>query len=74
MFNQGFGDLIASCKPTALGREPKVRSHVALALGLLSQARLTHTMHFYHELLVGFKSTHLSLVFDKECIGSNGLG
>ena len=24
-----------------------MRSHVALALGLLSQARLTHTMHFY---------------------------
>ena len=24
-----------------------MRSHVALALGLLSQARLTYTMHFY---------------------------
>ena len=31
----------------ALDREPKVRSHVALVLGLLLQARLIHPMHLY---------------------------
>lgn len=42
-----FGKLVFSVLEAALDREPKVRSHVALVLGLLLQARLIHPMHFY---------------------------
>ena len=42
-----FGNLVFSVLEAALDREPKVRSHVPLVLGLLLRARLIHPMHFY---------------------------
>lgn len=41
------GNLVFSVLEAALDREPKVRAHVALVLGLLLQARLIHPIHFY---------------------------
>ncbi|TXG64451.1 hypothetical protein EZV62_011445 [Acer yangbiense] len=44
----GFaGNMVVSVLEAASDREPKVRSHVALVLELLLQARLIHPMYFY---------------------------
>ncbi|KAK4848883.1 hypothetical protein QYF36_018291 [Acer negundo] len=41
------GNMVVSVLEVASDREPKVRSHVALVLELLLQARLIHPMYFY---------------------------
>ncbi|KAL5855729.1 hypothetical protein ACOSQ4_005531 [Xanthoceras sorbifolium] len=52
-FYQAFGyvsivrNMVVSVLEAASDREPKVRSHVALVLEMLLQARLIHPMYFY---------------------------
>jgi PI-3-kinase-related kinase SMG-1 len=42
-----IGNIVFSVLDTASDREPKVRSHVAVVLELLLQARLVDLMYFY---------------------------